>query len=562
MSEFLYLLRLKYWVIKNSLITLVRDSKFKTTVIFTAAISLWISMYKLFSLGYQFLGYFPDVGVDFITRHLFSILFLALTGMLVISNAIISFSGFYRARETATFISYPLPAGTIFSYKLLESLGFSSWAFVFLVIPLLFAYGVNQHLALSFYPLTVLFVALYIFIPAGLGALIALLIAVLFPQRKKEIIWLLILIIVGVIFVLFSRLAGLRGLAAPFTNRWMEGLLGQFSFAQNPLLPSYWLVDGLMAGARLDTNRTIFFLLFILAQALFVLLLVLAVARRTYLAGYSRLQSVLTRKKQIISRWFDLVVETLTFFLKAPLRQIILKDIKSLIRDPVQWSQSLIFFGLLGVYFLNLRHLPYLNPSEQLWQYLSSFLNLLATALTLATFTTRFVYPQLSLEGQRFWVIGLAPISRKTIIYGKFFFATLSSFIISEALILISNIMLKTPWYYTLVQAYTIFIICFGLSALAVGLGTVYPNLREDNPSRIVAGFGGTLTLILSMIFVLLVIAIEAAPPHLYYFFHRLTQQDLNLWWLASTMAITLVGGLTVYISLASGLKAIEKMEI
>ena len=33
----------------------------------------------------------------------------------------------------------------------------------------------------------------------------------------------------------------------------------------------------------------------------------------------------------------------------------------------------------------------------------------------------------------------------------------------------------------------------FTLNALAVGLGAVYPNFREDNPSKIVSGFGGTL---------------------------------------------------------------------
>ena len=43
------------------------------------------------------------------------------------------------------------------------------------------------------------------------------------------------------------------------------------------------------------------------------------------------------------------------------------------------------------------------------------------------------------------------------------------------------------------------------LSGLSVGLGSLYPNFREDNPSRIVSGMGGTLNFILSMIYVVLV---------------------------------------------------------
>ena len=43
----------------------------------------------------------------------------------------------------------------------------------------------------------------------------------------------------------------------------------------------------------------------------------------------------------------------------------------------------------------------------------------------------------------------------------------------------------------------------FTLNALATGLGALYPNFRETNPSKIVSGFGGTLTLILSFGYIL-----------------------------------------------------------
>jgi len=105
----------------------------------------------------------------------------------------------------------------------------------------------------------------------------------------------------------------------------------------------------------------------------------------------------------------------------------------------------MIFFGLLGVYFVNLRNIPYLNISERFWQSLISFLNLTSTTLTLATFTTRFVYPQLSLEGRRFWIMGVIPIKREVILYSKFIFSFLGSVVVSETLIIISNWMLKVP---------------------------------------------------------------------------------------------------------------------
>ena len=43
----------------------------------------------------------------------------------------------------------------------------------------------------------------------------------------------------------------------------------------------------------------------------------------------------------------------------------------------------------------------------------------------------------------------------------------------------------------------------FTLNALATGLGALYPNFREENPSKIVSGFGGTFCLILSFLYIL-----------------------------------------------------------
>ena len=42
-----------------------------------------------------------------------------------------------------------------------------------------------------------------------------------------------------------------------------------------------------------------------------------------------------------------------------------------------------------------------------------------------------------------------------------------------------------------------------GLSAIAVGLGAMMPDLREQSPSKIAAGFGGTLNLVLSALYIM-----------------------------------------------------------
>ena len=55
-------------------------------------------------------------------------------------------------------------------------------------------------------------------------------------------------------------------------------------------------------------------------------------------------------------------------------------------------------------------------------------------------------------------------------------------------------------------------VLCIGLAALAVGLGAKMPNLREPSPSKIAAGFGGTLNLVFSSLFIIGVVLSLAVP--------------------------------------------------
>ena len=58
---------------------------------------------------------------------------------------------------------------------------------------------------------------------------------------------------------------------------------------------------------------------------------------------------------------------------------------------------------------------------------------------------------------------------------------------------------------------YTIILATMSLSGLAVGLGSLYPNFQEDNPARIVSGMGGTLNLLLSIFYLVLVVGSQMA---------------------------------------------------
>ena len=196
--------------------------------------------------------------------------------------------------------------------------------------------------------------------------------------------------------------------------------------------------------------------------------------------------------------------------LSLDIRAVILKDIRIFWRDTAQWGQSLILFGILGIYILNLRFFTEQFTSlfgggrlgGDYFSKLVSFMNLAACALNLATLTTRFVYPQFSLEGKRLWIVGLSPLGLNRVVWIKYLLATGISLIISIPMIWISSNMLQLPLAQKIFFCGSISVMALTLNGLAMGMGVMYPDLKEDNPSKIVSGFGGTFCLVVSFVYI------------------------------------------------------------
>jgi len=200
--------------------------------------------------------------------------------------------------------------------------------------------------------------------------------------------------------------------------------------------------------------------------------------------------------------------------LRGDLRAMILKDIRTFVRDASQWSQALVFFGLLLLYFVNLRSLRYqaLGPH---WVNMMVFLNVFSVSSVVCSLGARFVYPQLSLEGQQFWILGLSPTTMRRILLAKFGLASAGLLTVSVALVLLSSIRLGTAPAGRIVSAVLIAAVSLSVCGLSSGLGAVFLDLRQRNPAAIVSGAGGTLNLVLSLAYMLAAILPFGAVFHL-----------------------------------------------
>jgi ABC-2 type transport system permease protein len=486
----------------------------------TALIALFLVGYaalafKLFQIGLRFAGSFPGLGPVLIERMVF-LLFAFLFVLLLLSNLVISYANLFRNRETTFLLPLPVPFEVIFRWKFIESLLLASWAFVFLVAPLLAAYGLHARVPWHFYPATLGFIALFIVLPAAGGAWLAVNVARWLDRRTFQV-------------AALALAGGLLALAAVYLRPVqvseealetrvlvvLDSLLARTRFALFPLLPSYWLSAGVQQWAEGALAAALFFAGVLLSHVLFFGTLLF-----TRMGGaFYRAASAVQSRGSVLGRWgwfrrwqarrrqararrgpVEVVLGWLPG-LPPDVRALLVKDIRLFWRDTTQWAQTLVLFGLLGVYILNLRHFS-TQLTNTFWVTVVAYLNLGACALNLATLTTRFVYPQFSLEGKRLWIVGLAPLGLPRVMLAKFALGVTVSLGLSLGLIVLSCRLLDLPWSRTLLYAGAITVMAFTLNGLAIGLGAVYPNLREDNPSKIVSGFGGTFCLVLSFVYI------------------------------------------------------------
>jgi ABC-2 type transport system permease protein len=488
-----------------------QQSSLLTGIIGIFLLAYLILSFELFYHGLNFIAKFPGLGAV-LTERLLYVLFAFLFALLLLSNLIISYTNLFRNRETAFLLSLPVSKQTIFSWKLIESSILASWAFLFLIAPLLAAFGLVREVSWTFYVMTAGLIALFIVLPSVLGAWLAIVIGRYLDRRAFQISVIVLAVGLLLVAVWWKTQPATDELLDKRTLEALDQLLAKTRFTLFPFLPSYWLSSAVLQWAEGIRQGSLFFGMVLLSHTLFFGCLALTRFGNLFYDTASAVQSRGAgggfkidffrpeggrRRRGLLEKLF-----AACFWLERDTRALAVKDMQMFWRDTTQWGQSVMFFGLLAVYIINLRNFTH-QLTSPFWINMVAFLNLGACAFNLASVTTRFVFPQFSLEGRRMWIIGLAPMGLKRVVMTKFWLASTMSLAITLGLITLSCYLLNMSWDRVLFFGAVVSVMSFTLNGLAIGLGVLYPNVKETNPNKIVSGFGGTLCFVLSSVYIL-----------------------------------------------------------
>jgi ABC-2 type transport system permease protein len=326
------------------------------------------------------------------------------------------------------------------------------------------------------------------------------------------------------------------------------------------IVPSHWMTRGVQAAVRGDLRSAAYPLALLWSNGLMLYLAAAFAAQLWYRRGYNRLATGGSLRKRYGGRRFDGVVSRLLSFLDPQTRLLIIKDLRTFRRDPAQWAQVLIFAGLMLLYFVNAPQF-YQSDRGKVYQHVIGFTNVLATGMLMCAYMSRFVYPMLSLEGRKFWILGLLPLKRDRLLWGKFAFAACGAVIVGFGLVTASDVLLGLPAA-LFVHLPTVAALAVGLSGLSVGLGAIVPNFRETDPSKIAVGAGGTLNLIAGLLYLLVVILLMSGPFHL---IAGLNDGEFRwkyaVWLVAGSAAGTMLAIAATIVPLRAGARILQQME-
>ncbi|HWL95689.1 MAG TPA: hypothetical protein VNT79_19385 [Phycisphaerae bacterium] len=531
------LLRLKLRLLRNRLRQLVDQSPLQLLLIIVFVATIWGGLYFIFDHLLVYIRRFEEEAIIALPL-IFHLFFFSMTILLAFSTAILIYGALFGRDEPGFLLTTPNPPRNVVAVLFLESLFFSSWSLVLLGLPLMAAIGQVQGLPWHFYVVFLVAFLGFVPIPGAIGLLTALAVALFLPRiAKRAAMYALLVVILGVI-IWWGRLWNL--FSESVSKQLVDNLLSELSYLKAALLPSSWVARAIELSIADRPMDAAFYLFVTVATAAFLSWWGHIIVAAKLLPAFARAQSAPHRPRRHTSGATSLVTRIAFFYLPRRMRFLILKDVRNFLRDPMQWSQLVILFGLLSMYLVYLpRSRTEGFPTE--WQALICFLNFGAITLILSTFTSRFVFPMMSLEGQQIWLVALWPLGRSSVMWAKFCFAMTVTAGTALPVTWLSIRAVELPAGLATLQIICTLAACAGLCALAVGFGAVLPNYAEQSAGRISSGLGGTVNLIASVGLVAVSVALfgwvcwEMAQAG------RLTLTSVNSKWaLVALMALNL----------------------
>jgi len=515
MREILVLLKPRLWSFRNGFSASgLKEKKLKFFFFGIIGLAFWVGIFILF---YRVLTYFQGTEAfgDILAYKLLSMTLVTFFSLLLFSSILTALSKLYLSRDLTLIHAMPVRTEKIFLARWFESALDSSWMVLIYSLPVFLSYGIVYKAGPVFYGTVIFNLVPFCLIASSLSTLVVLAVAGLLPAGRIRGIFVILAGVLFIILVIAFRLMKPERLVNPAAFSTVMMYVKSLETPGSPFLPTTWMMDSLRAALSGSATGAFFHTALSWSFALTLIFTATGVSGTFYLKGLSKAQNVpgrlfAPRRTPKIGR-----IRFLQSF-PGPVRAIAVKEIRTFLRDQTQWPQLFLILALVAIYLYNFYVLP-VDRSMIKMEYLQnilSFLNMGLSTFVLAALSARFVFPAVSNEGPAFWIVRSAPVSIGVFLWIKFCIFLIPLLILTETLIVASNILLNVTPFMMGLSVITVFFMVPAIVAMGIGLGAAYPDFQSENPAQSATSLGGLIYMTVCAGLIGAVIVLEAGPAY------------------------------------------------
>ncbi|MCP4105303.1 MAG: hypothetical protein GY749_07185 [Desulfobacteraceae bacterium] len=515
----------------------------------------------IFAVSLRVLRYFrgiEEVG-DIVAFKFLSMMLITSFALLIFSSILTSLSKLYLSRDLNFVHSMPVPSYKIFLARWTDSTIESSWMVIVYILPVLLAYGIAFDAGPFFYASVVMALVPLSMIASSVSSILVMGAVIFIPANRMKTVFIFFGLVLFMVLYMAFRLLRPELLVDPDVFLTALVYMKNLQTPSSPFLPSTWAYDSIKNALSGQTWQGLFHMALSWSCAGTFLFFITMIADFIYFKGFSKTQTASVRLfKNNNSQ------NSFLNFLPASVRAMTVKEIKTFLRDQTQWTQLFLIAGLIFIYTYNFKVLPLDKaPINTVYlQNLLSFLNMGLALFVLTAITARFGYPAVSAEKDGFWIIKSAPVSIKSFLWIKFFIYYFPLLILTEILIIATNILLDVTPFMMVLSSISVFFMVPGIVSMGIGFGAAYPDFKAENPLQTVMSFGGILFMILCAGFIGLVIILEAGPVYKIFMagIHEKALTGLDQAWTVISFSIAfIISILAIILPMKFGEKRLSK---
>jgi ABC-2 type transport system permease protein len=408
----------------------------------------------------------------------------------LLTNFGVLLQALYLAGDMEFLLATPIPARAIFVTKLVQAV-LPNFLFMCLFnLPALIGLGIAQGYNATYFAMVPVTLVLLMLAGAGMAAVGVMGVVRLVPARRVAEVLGLVGGVTTILCSQSSQLMRATGLGRTSSAQVMAMVNTVAQFNQ-PYLPLAWPGRALVALGEGQWPAALLLVSATTAMTLGAFAVSLVASERLYISGWARTRAGAASRRVVhVERRKSGAVR----FLPSAVSALVVKDYRLLTRDLRNLSQLItpIILGVIYTFSLLGGTRREAVPSEverEIMLYGS-----IGTALFVAwMFAMRLALGGIGMEGKRYWLLKVSPLSAETLLAAKFIVAFLPSLALGTVFLVATSLVGKLPPrllpYNWAALAATIAALC----AVYLAVGTAGANLRWEDPRHITRGTTGCI---------------------------------------------------------------------